>query len=64
MNVTAISVSAPVPNDIELLYNVEIGPPSPAVEPSCVCPEDTLNAVKIASNSSLESAASIVSPVV
>ena len=64
LNVTAISVSAPVPILIVLLYSVERGPPSPAVVPSWVCPVDTWKAAKIALNSLLLWAAVIVSPVV
>ena len=61
-NVIAISVFALVPNTSALLNRLDIGPPSPALLPSCVCPVDTLNAANIVLNSSLLCAALIVSP--
>ena len=60
-NVTDISVSAPVPNVTVFVANVVIGPPSPVV-PSWVCPVFAANAASSWSNSSLVSAALIVSP--
>ncbi len=50
------------PNVRVLLKSLAIAPPSPAV-PSCECPL-VPNAAKIASNSSFESSALIVSPCV
>ena len=58
----AISVLAFVPNTKALLNKLEIGPPSPVVVPSWVCPPVTLNAFTNWLNSLLNSAAVIVSP--
>ena len=62
LNVIATSILAFVPNTKALLNKLEIGPPSPAVEPSWVCPELALNALTNWLNSLLNKADVIVSP--